>query len=286
MLKSLDKIALVACSDGLKNNISDNIANLIKILKDMGLNPVLSPSLYEFNNHSYSAYDRANDLINFYQDQDIKAIFDISGGDLSNEILDYLDFDIIKSNYKPFFGYSDLTVILNSLYSKNKTINYNYQLRNLINDNGQIQINRFKNFIINEEQDLFNFDYTFINGNEIDGIVLGGNIRCLLKLSGTKYMPNFNNSILFLEAQSGNYNKISTYITQLKQLGIFNSISGLILGTFTEFESKKENGKIEELFINTLKKLNIKNLPIIKTTELGHGSNSKAIPIGGHIRIV
>jgi muramoyltetrapeptide carboxypeptidase len=285
MLKNSDKIALVSCSNGLKNSISSDIAKLIKIIKDIGLIPVLAHSLYEFNNHTYSAYDRANDLMDFYENQDIKAIFDLSGGDLSNEILDYLDFNIIKNNYKPFFGYSDLTVILNSLYSQNKTINYNYQLRNLINDNGETQIERFKSFIINKEQDLLNFDYNFVNGNKIKGVVLGGNIRCLLKLAGTKYMPNFDNSVLFLEAQGGDYNKLSTYIAQLKQLGVFNSISGLILGTFTEFENKKENGKVEELFLNTIKKLNLKDLPIIKTEELGHGSNSKGITIGGYINL-
>lgn len=285
MLKNSDKIALVSCSNGLKNTTSNNIANLIKTLKHMGLRPVLAHSLYEFNNHSYSASDRAKDLINFYKSEDIKAIFDLSGGDLANEILDYLDFDIIKNNYKPFFGYSDLTVILNALYSQNKTVNYNYQLRNLINANGEIQIDRFKNSILNGEEDLFKFNYKFINGNHIEGIVLGGNIRCLLKLAGTKYMPDFKNSVLFLESQGGDYNKISTYIAHLKQLGVFNSISGLILGTFTEFESKKENGKIEELFMNTLRNLNLKNLPIIKTDELGHGSNSKAITIGGYISL-
>ena len=284
-MKNSYKIALVSCSNGLRNITSNNIANLISILKEMGLIPILSNSLYEFNNHSYSAYDRASDLIKFYEDQDIKYIFDLSGGDLANEILDYLDFDIIKSNYKPFFGYSDLTVILNSLYSQNKTVNYNYQLRNLINDDSEVQIDRFKNFIINDNQDLFNFNYKWVNGNEMRGTVLGGNIRCLLKLAGTKYMPDFKDSILFLESLGGDYNKISTYITQLKQIGVFNSISGLILGTFTEFESKKENGKVEELFLNTLKKLNLKDLPIIKTEELGHGSNSKAITIGGYINL-
>ena len=285
MLKNLDKIALVSCSNGLKNSTSNNIAKLIKTLKDIGLIPVLAPSLYEFNNHSYSAYDRANDLMHFYENKDIKAIFDLSGGDLANEILDYLDFDIIKSNYKPFFGYSDLTVILNSLYSQNKTVNYNYQLRNLINDDSEIQINRFKNFIINGDEDLYNFNYKWVNGNNMRGTVLGGNIRCLLKLAGTKYMPDFKESILFLESFGGDYNKISTYIAQLKQIGVFNSISGLILGTFTEFENKKENGKVEELFLNTIKKLNLKDLPIIKSEELGHGSNSKAIAIGGYINL-
>lgn len=283
MLKSSDKIALVSCSNSLKNTTSDTIDKLVNILEDMNLTPVLSDSLYESNN-SHSPIDRAKDLINFYKDTDIKAIFDVSGGDLANEILDYLDFDIIKSNYKPYFGYSDLTVILNSLYSQNKSINYNYQLRNLVNDSSKIQIERFRNSILNKKDDLFNFNYRFINGNKIEGIVLGGNIRCLLKLAGTKYMPNFNNSVLFLEAYGGDYNKISTYIAQLNHLGVFKSISGLILGTFTEFENKKYNIKIEEVFLNKLKNLNI-DIPIIKTEELGHGSNSKCISIGGYITL-
>ena len=62
--------------------------------------------------------ERAEVLMKFFKDSSIKAIFDVSGGDLANGVLDYLDFEIIKNNPKPFFGYSDLSVILNSLYSK------------------------------------------------------------------------------------------------------------------------------------------------------------------------
>ena len=68
----------------------------------------------------------------FYNDNEIKAIFDLSGGDLCNEVIRHLDFSQIKKANKPFFGYSDLTVILNALYSKTNKVNYNYQLRNLL----------------------------------------------------------------------------------------------------------------------------------------------------------
>lgn len=50
-----------------------------------------------------------------YTDNRIKAIFDISGGDMCNELLDKLDYNIIKENNKPFFGYSDLTAIINAI---------------------------------------------------------------------------------------------------------------------------------------------------------------------------
>ena len=45
---------------------------------------------YGQNNNTYTY------TADFYENDDIKAIFDISGGDIANEILDYLDYDIIK----------------------------------------------------------------------------------------------------------------------------------------------------------------------------------------------
>ena len=56
--------------------------------------------------------------MNFYQDREIQMIFDISGGDIANEILPYLDFEVIAENPKPFWGYSDLTTIMNAIYAK------------------------------------------------------------------------------------------------------------------------------------------------------------------------
>lgn len=277
ILQKGDKIGLVSCSNGYDLNKKNDISNLVNLLSRMNLKVALSNSLYkDINNNTHEPINRAQDLMKMYLDKDIKAIFDISGGDLANELLEILDFDLITNNSKPFFGYSDLTVILNSIYKKTNTPSYNYQIRNLVRDNTNTQVMNFSNTLLEGKNDLYNFKYYWVNGNQMEGIVVGGNIRCLLKLAGTEYMPNFNEKLLFLEAFSGDINKISTYIAQLNQLGAFNKIKGLILGEFTEYEKNKNNIKIEDLIKDKIKS----NIPIIKTEELGHSSNSKAIPIG------
>ena len=127
--------------------------------------------------------------------------------------------------------------------------------------------------------DLFKFDYKFIQQNKLHGIVVGGNIRCFLKLAGTEYMPNLENKILFLESLNGDVAKIETYLCQLQQIGAFKKISGIILGTFTELD--KSTTTVEEL----IKRMISKNLPLVKTNDIGHGTNSKAIVIGQEIHI-
>lgn len=218
----------------------------------------------------------------FFKDKDIKVIFDVSGGDLANGILEYLNFEDIKNNPKPFFGYSDLSVVLNSLYSKSNVCSYLYQIRNLIGNDSENQIKNFKNtFIEKKDNSLLTFNYRWIQGEEMEGIVIGGNIRCFLKLAGTEYMPDFNNKILFLESLSGNVAKMSTYINQYKQIGAFDNIKGIILGNFTEMEDNNYSPNIAELIKGTI---NNANIPIIKTEEIGHKGNSKCIIIGEKVR--
>ena len=219
--------------------------------------------------------------MNLYKDSSIDAIFDVSGGDLSNEVLEYIDFDVIKNNPKPFIGYSDLSVILNSIYSQSGAPSYLYQVRHIVTN--EENLNRFTNFIKGLNNDLFNFKYNWIQGKSMEGIVIGGNIRCTLKLAGTKYMPDFKGKILLLESLGGDVAKMRTFLTQLKLMGAFKEINGIILGTFTEMEKNNYNPTIEELVKEIV---NDKNMPIVKTKELGHGNDSKCIVIGKEIKLV
>ena len=283
MLLKGDKIGIVACSNAQLLSNKEKINELEKVLKEIGLNPIFSKFIYEkYSVFSGSGKERGEALMNFYLDKDIKAIFDISGGDLANEVLDYLDFEIIKNNPKAFFGYSDLTTIINAIYSKTGNVSYLYQIRNLIYSFKDIQKERFINSILLGKDDLFNIKYEFLQGNKMSGVVVGGNIRCFLKLSGTPYMPNLENKILLLESYGGEVALMTTYLTQLKQMGAFKKIKGIILGTFTKMEENKVKPNIEEI---VLKIVNDKNLPIIKTNEIGHGMESKCMIIGKNIKV-
>ncbi|MEE0932560.1 MAG: LD-carboxypeptidase, partial [Clostridium sp.] len=198
----------------------------------------------------------------------------------ANEVLDYLDYDYIFKNPKPFFGYSDLTTVLNAIYSQTNNSVYLYQVRNLIYSDSENQKSNFINSLFNDKDDLFNFSYKFIQGTKIEGIVVGGNIRCFLKLAGTKYMPDFTDKVLFLESMGGEAGLMSAFLNQLKQMGAFDKIQGLILGTFSKMQENNISPTIEELVV---KIINNPDLPIAKTEEIGHRANSKCIVIGKNI---
>ena len=283
LLNNGDKVGIVACSNGLDKSNKTKMLVLEKALNSIGLNVVLSDSIYRKKSEVNSTgKERAESLMKFFKDSSIKAIFDVSGGDLANGVLDYLDFEIIKNNNKLFFGYSDLTVVLNSLYSRSNIKTFLYQIRNIIESSDYKQIKEFKNTFMDNEKSLVKFNYEWIQGNNMEGIVVGGNLRCMLKLSGTKYMPDFKDKVIFLESLSGDVPKIVTYLTQCRQIGIFEEVKGIILGSFTEMEREKYIPSIEEIVKGIV---DDPSIPIAKTSEIGHGKDSKCIIIGEKIII-
>jgi len=278
-----DKVGIVACSNGLDESSRIKMEELETTLTSINLKPMFSDKIYrKISVFSGTGEERAKVLMNFFKDSNIKAIFDVSGGDLANGVLEYLDFEIIRNNIKPFFGYSDLSVILNALYSQTAMKTYLYQIRNLIQVNKNKQIEDFKNTFMGSGNELLTFNYKWIQGNSMEGIVVGGNLRCLLKLSGTEYMPDFQDKIIFLESLGGDVPKMTTYLTQYKQMGIFKKVQGIILGSYTEMERQKYSPSIEEIIKEVV---NNPSIPIVKTNEIGHGKDSKCIIIGGKIQI-
>lgn len=276
----LKKIAIIACSNPITD--STNFEALKNILKDINIDFVSSKFL--LNNTDILNRDNskmAKEILEFFKDSSIDAIFDISGGDLSNCLLPYLDFEEIKKYPKPFFGYSDLTVILNALYTKSNITTYNYQLLNLVKDTSKTQIKNFKSTFNEENSSLFNFNYKFIKGDSLEGVLVGGNIRCLLKLAGTQYMPDFKDKILFLESFSGNPLRILTFLNQFRDMNIFKSLKGIVIGSFTEMDNNNYSPSIEEIILKFTENIDIS---IIITKEIGHQDFSKCIAIGNYIK--
>lgn len=280
MLKYGDKIGIVCCSNGQKQTYTEKIKCLENTLIDIGLHPVFSDYIYEEESIlSGTAEERADALMKFYKDDEIKGIFDISGGDIANGILPYLDYDVIANSSKMFWGYSDLTTVINAIYQKTGKASVLYQIRNLIYEHKDNQIADFCNTTMQSGKDLFHLNYKFVQQSEMRGIVVGGNIRCFLKLAGTEYMPELDDKILLLESFSGTVAKMQTYLCQLQQMGVFDKVAGILLGTFTEMEAEKCIPNMEML----VKRIVGKDLPIAVTRDIGHGTDSKGIIIGREI---
>ncbi len=273
MQRITQQAGIVCCSDGLAKNQQEQVHNLRDALRQMNISVIMSPYLYQGTG---TARQKAQALMALYDNDDIHDVFDISGGDLANELLPYLDYKRIADSGKNFWGYSDLTSILNGIYSKTGNPGVLYQIRNLIGVCGQEQQEKFYQMLQRKGDDLFRFDYHFIQGTEMEGIVIGGNIRCLLKLAGTDYFPDCHDRILLLESLSGGMSRITAYFSQLQQMGVLDRCVGILLGTFTQLE--KENGT--EAAVGLLQRFVRRDLPIAKTKQIGHGADSKAIMIG------
>ena len=146
------KVGISACSNGHLPEWQDQIKLLENVLDSMNIEAVLSPHIIRtVDEYSGTDKERAEDLMKFYTDDEIDAIYDISGGDLANGVLKYLDFDTIAKSDKSFWGYSDLTTIINAIYKKTGKTGVLYQVKNMIWSCADIQRQRFLDYISNFE---------------------------------------------------------------------------------------------------------------------------------------
>ncbi|MDA3767330.1 LD-carboxypeptidase [Lactobacillus delbrueckii] len=270
------KAALVGCSNPLKEAYLPIVDQLAKILEDLGLEVVVSQFLTDDTLIGRGG-KRARELESFFLDPEMGHIFDISGGDLANTVLSHLDLDQIKDSQAVFYGYSDLTTILTAL-AKNGNQAVNFQLRNCLVNKDLLKSGYFDRLLAGKEaaKELDELEVTFVRGSEMAGPVYGGNLRCLLKLAGTPYWPDFTGSILLLEAYRGQPELVASLLEQCRETGIFNQISGVLLGTFSELDKLKDSQLPEEILLDLLPT----NLPIAKTEFIGHRPDAKAIRLG------
>ncbi len=272
------KAGIVCCSDPLPDSFFSQAESLCTVLASLGIMTVLSDAVFASDLHGKNAMKaKADALMQMAEDAEISMIFDISGGDFANGVLPYLDFSVFAEHPKPIFGYSDLTVLLNAVYQKAGTASVLYSVRQLTGKHAEVQTDRFLQFLQGNGTPLFSPEWTFVQGEWMSGILIGGNIRCLLKLAGTPYFPECGGAVLFLESRSGGEGRIRAYFNQLLCMGVFSKISGVLLGTFTELEAVYGENAPQKLLLEILQNHQI---PIAKTKMVGHGSDSCALPIG------
>ena len=271
------KAGISACSNGLNPEYKKRIDELVNVLRELGAETVSAAHIYaQTDDFSGTDEERAADLMKFYKDDSIAAIYDISGGDLANGVLKYLDFDVIGNTDKTFWGYSDLTTVINAIYTMTGKPSVLWQIRNMTSSESQLQRKRFGDYLAGDTNGLFGISYNFLQGNCMEGVVVGGNIRCFTKLAGTKYWPDMHGKILLLESLGGGSGQIATLFAQLEQIGVFDQVAGVLLGTFTNYEKSNP-----EMTVFDLLKMHIDDkLPVAVTKEIGHGHDSKAIIIG------
>ena len=264
------RISLAACSDPVLGKWEQEVYALTDLLRGEGLDVVMNSSFFG-----------SKILEGLFLDPEMDFIFDVSGGDLSNSVLPYLDYDVIQSSKAMFCGYSDLSTVINAIIAKTGRPAVNYQIRNVLYDHAGEQLQYVKNTILQNRISVADLNAVFLRGTSMEGKVLGGNIRCFLKLAGTPFWPDMKGNILLLEGNSSNLYKVMTALEQYRGMGVFDQISGVLLGTFTKMEAINASPQAEELVM----KIVPEHVPVAVTRLIGHYTDAKAIVLGETLRI-
>src|SRR3989339_1864763 len=124
-LKSGDEVRIIAPSRSMAI-LSEEIKNIAnRRFEELGLKLSLGKHVNESDEFNSSLIkSRVDDLHEAFSDKNVKAIITVIGGFNSNQLLRYIDWDLIKNNPKIFCGYSDITALNNSIYAKTGLVTY------------------------------------------------------------------------------------------------------------------------------------------------------------------
>ena len=245
--------------------------------------------------HGYLAgtdEERVNDLHNMFADKNVNAIICVRGGYGSPRLLDKIDFKIIAHNPKIFVGYSDITALQMAFLMKTGLLTFA----------GPMLAVDFYNSVSPYTEEMFwalvtsnkkfgriklpenEKTFTIVKGSA-KGRMVGGNLATLASLIGSKYFPDMKNRLLLLEEVSEAPYRIDRMFNQLKLAGIFNTISGLILGAFIdciELDPEKKTLSLGEVVSDYVDKLKI---PIVYNFTHGHLKDNVTVPMGANIKL-
>jgi len=306
-----DEIRVIAPSRTLAL-ISDEVRKAaVKRLEDQGYKVTFSRNCLEKDVFMSSSIEsRVEDIHDAFRDKNVKAILTVVGGFSSNQLLKYLDYDLIRNNPKIICGYSDITALNNAIFAKTSLITYigphfstwgmkkgfDYSLEyfnKCLATNDGYEIYPAVDWsddawYLDQENRKFikNNGPIIINEGEAEGISLGGNLCTLNLLHGTEFMPDIQNSILFIEDddQAGDLFSVEfdrNLQSLISQPG-FDRVKGLIIGRFQQ----KTDINIEKLKYIVSTKKELKNTPIISYMDFGHTSPLFTFPVGGQVKIV
>ena len=238
----------------------------------------------------------AQDINSMFADKNIKAIMVQTGGYSAISVLEHLDYKLITHNPKPFIGMSDMTAYHLAIFAKTGMVGFHMD---------DVTFGFGRN--LKERQDNWpkldqEFFLKFLTSSEAPGIIkpiskweewkkgkagghlMGGILQLVASGVGTPYFPkveDFNGAILFWEEVGVNLYNIARDLYKLKYYGVFDKISGMLIGKIKYIKPLKEpdikEPTAKEMILDILKEY---DFPIMANLDFGHFTVNIPMPIG------
>lgn len=240
--------------------------------------------------------ERAADLDAMFRDPQVKAIHCVRGGWGSARLLPLLDWEAIARHPKIVLGYSDVTALVLALHAKTGLVTFH-------GPNGTEQWNPFNvgylRRVLTDAEAV-----TFENPKEIDeeqltvvkhrvqtiapgaarGRLLGGNLTVLTSIIGSGLLPDWEDSILFLEDVDEAPYRIDRMLTQLRLAGILQRARAVVWGSCSRCEPGEGFGSltITDVLNDHLKPLGV---PAWQGAMIGHIDRQFTLPVGIEVEV-
>jgi muramoyltetrapeptide carboxypeptidase len=287
-LKKGDLIGLVTPGSSVT---SEQLTGCITKLEEMGFRTTYNDSvLSEYGYFAGTDRERADELMEMFSREDVDGIWCVRGGYGSIRILDLLDYTQIKKNSKVFMGYSDITALLTSIY----------QEAGLVTFHGPVGISDFNGFSMKSilrvlmepdkeyqypyrrekgTRDKPEFDHYTITGGAAEGLLIGGNISVLDSMIGTRFEPNFENRIVYLEEIGEKTYRVDKMVFHLLSGTNLKKAAGIVLGVFPECNINNEEPSLSlRVALDDL--LLPLGIPVSYGNSFGHIKRMVTIPTG------
>lgn len=256
---------------------------------------------------SGSIKERAEEFNALLYDDSVDILMAAIGGNNTNSILPYIDYEYLKKNPKIVIGYSDTTALLLSIYARtglpvfygpalassfgelppfvDMTFDYfESMVRNKIFVPYEFSAPEFwtDEFISWSEQNRSKEKYPnkwiTVNGGKVTGRLIGGNLNTMEGFFGTEYMPEIREGdILFMEDSLKDACTIERSFSLLKLAGVFDRIAGIILGKHEKYDDMGTGRMPHEILQEVL---GGKTIPFLADFDCCHTHPMFTLPIG------
>lgn len=232
--------------------------------------------------------ERAEKLNAVFANEENKAVMCIWGGYGTMTLLDYLDYEIIRERKPVFTGFSDITALHLAIGQKTGLVTFHggavYSKTRIITEEAKEDVYQSVTTSVGEKK------FTNFNGTPFrtykegiaEGILTGGNLTLLSRLTGTTYGVDTCGKILFFEEVGEKPYRLHGMLTQLKMAGKFEEAAGIVVGDLSGCDTKDRPGTALEAVKDVLADV---KCPVIYGVRAGHIGDSMTLPLHAQVRI-
>ncbi|MFN0112657.1 MAG: LD-carboxypeptidase [Blastocatellia bacterium] len=183
---------------------------------------------------------RLEDLHAMFRDPEVKGVFPIQGGYGAPQLLDGIDYDLIRRNPKVFIGYSDITALHLAIHKRTGLVTFHGP--NVFSALTDYTQKHFRKAVFDAapvgtvtnppESNSLRPKYLLrtIRPGKATGRLVGGNLTLISTTMGTPYEIDTRGAILFLEDIGEEPYRIDRMLTQLRLAGKLDQAAGIIFG--------------------------------------------------------